>query len=113
MRKIPDMFVGRWRILRSHVWGQSALDLVTAACIEVEADRTGRLQFIGIDADADFRVESRNGRSILEFSWEGSEEGDRTCGRGWATLEGAELHGRLYVHRGEESAFVARPEAEE
>jgi hypothetical protein len=33
---------------------------------------------------------------------------DPCTGRGWATLEGDELHGMIFFHQGDESGFVAR-----
>ena len=51
-----------------------------------------------------------DGKDAVEFSWEGEEEFDRCSGRGWAYLESNELRGMLYIHRGDESAFVAKRE---
>ncbi len=37
--------------------------------------------------------------SARAFSWDGSDECDRPCGRGWATLEeDGSLAGRIYLH---------------
>ena len=50
----------------------------------------------------------RDRQSAIEFSFDGSDEGDRINGRGWAVLENDALHGRFFIHHGDESSFVAR-----
>jgi hypothetical protein len=53
-------------------------------------------------------VTERNGKPAVEFSWEGMDEMDPCTGRGWAVLEGEELHGMIFFHQGDESSFVAK-----
>jgi len=36
------------------------------------------------------------------------DEMDPCTGRGWAVLQGDELHGMIFFHQGDESAFVAK-----
>jgi hypothetical protein len=36
------------------------------------------------------------------------DEMDPRTGRGWAVLQGDELHGIVFFHQGDESAFVGR-----
>jgi hypothetical protein len=36
------------------------------------------------------------------------DEMDPCTGRGWAVLEGDELHGMIFFHQGDESGFVAK-----
>ena len=55
----------------------------------------------------DCREVERDGRPGVEFSWEGNAEMDEVNGRGWAVLEGDQLHGMLFFHQGDESDFVA------
>ena len=44
----------------------------------------------------------------VEFSWQGSDEGDDTSGRGWAALNpDGTLEGHLFFHLGDDSAFRA------
>lgn len=66
------------------------------------------MSFVAIDAGLDYRVVQRDGRPAVEFSFEGSDEGDRISGRGWAVLEGDELQGRVFIHHGDDSSFAAR-----
>jgi len=68
----------------------------------------GEMSFIAVEAGLDYRVVERDGQPTIEFSFDGSDEGDRINGRGWAVLENDALHGRVFVHHGDESSFVAR-----
>ena len=57
--------------------------------------------------DIDYRVVEQDGKTGVEFSWDGNDEMDPAQGRGWAVLDGNEIEGRLFIHRGDESAFRA------
>ena len=39
---------------------------------------------------------------------EGNDEMDPASGRGWAVLDGDEIHGVIAIHHGDESEFVAK-----
>jgi hypothetical protein len=68
------------------------------------------MQFVAVQADLDYRLTERDGLPTVEFSWEG-DDGDRTCGRGWATVdERGRMDGRIYIHHGDDSSFVATRE---
>ncbi|HUK67848.1 MAG TPA: hypothetical protein VLW50_03675 [Streptosporangiaceae bacterium] len=58
--------------------------------------------------EPDCRDAGRDGTPGVEFSWQGSDEGDDVSGRGWAALnpEGT-LEGRINFHLGDDSAFRA------
>ncbi len=101
-------FVDRWRITWMEEWDQDYIDLVTAGHVTLGRDGTGEFQFGTVRGWVDYRVESRQGVEILEFSWEGENDNDPGCGRGWAVLNGNQLEGRLYIHMGDDSAFRAR-----
>ena len=68
----------------------------------------GLLMFGAIQTDIDCRVEIINGCERLDFTFNGIDEGDPICGRGWAELKGDQLMGRIYIHQGDDSGFVAR-----
>ena len=55
----------------------------------------------------DCRFSERDNSPFVEFSWEGESEMDPVCGRGWARLQDAQLKGQIYIHNGDDSAFVA------
>jgi hypothetical protein len=100
-------FIGRWRVLEMDLWDRDALDLVAPAFIEFSPDHTGEFGFIAVTGWIDWRG-AGTGRSGIEFSWEGTDEGDQVSGRGWAELhDDRVLHGHLYFHLGDDSSFRA------
>lgn len=101
-------FLGRWRITATELWSAEDLDLLGPAHLTLERNGLGDMRVIAIEAGLDYRVVQREGRPGIEFSFDGSDEGDRTNGRGWAVFEGDELHGRLFIHHGDDSGFTAR-----
>ena len=111
MAKAPAVaraFTGRWRIIETDTWDNDFLDLVEEACITFEGDQSGEIVFGALIGFLDVRYGSRDGSASAEFSWEGKDEMDTACGRGWATLGTAgRLVGHFYIHNGDHSAFVA------
>jgi hypothetical protein len=100
--------VGWWRIVEMELWDADAIDLVGPAFIEFGEDLSGQFGFIVVDGWMDCRVVERSGRPGVEFSWDGSDEGDEVSGRGWAAVadDGA-LEGRIFFHGGDDSGFRA------
>ncbi len=101
-------FLGQWRIVAMELWAADDLDLLGPAHLTLEGDGLGRLGFLAIEADLDYRVGKRDADPAVEFSFEGSDEGDRISGRGWAILAGDELRGRIFIHHGDDSGLTAR-----
>jgi hypothetical protein len=77
---------GRWRITEMDNWDQEAIDLVQPGFIEFGEDGLGSLGFIVVTGGLDCRDADRDGQPGVEFSWQGSDEGDDASGRGWAAL---------------------------
>jgi len=101
--------VGRWRITGMELWDQEALDLVEPAFIRIDPSGTGLLGFIAVLGTVDCRLERVDGVDVVEFSWEGDDEGSAVSGRGRASLsDDGEMQGRIYFHFGDDSWFVAR-----
>jgi hypothetical protein len=99
---------GRWRITTMELWETDAIDLVEPGFIEFNSDQTGRFGFIAVQGWMDCREGTRDGRSSVEFTWEGSDEGDQVTGRGWAVLtDDRTLNGRIFFHLGDDSSFQA------
>jgi len=90
------------------LWKSEDLDLLGPAQLTLERDGGGTMRVIAVDVGLDYRVVPRDGQPVIEFSLDGIDEGDRTTGRGWALLRGDELHGRIFFHHGDDSAFTAR-----
>jgi len=104
------MVVGRWRIVETGAWDQDALDLVVPAHITFDRRGQGEMQLIAIGASIDYRLENRSGVPVVEFSWSGFDEMDPTSGRAWASIEGDTMRGKLFIHQGDESSFIAERE---
>ena len=50
----------------------------------------------------------RDGHPAVEFSWDGSDEGDHASGRGWAALDDdGSLVGHIWFHMGDDSGYRA------
>ncbi len=103
-------FIGNWRIVEMELWDREALDLVAPAALTLKKDHQGQMSFIAVEAHIDYRVVVRDGLPAIEFSFQGSDEGDEVTGRAWAVLEGERLRGRLFFHQGDDSSFVAERE---
>jgi hypothetical protein len=89
------------------LWGRDVLDLDGPAQFTFESNLLGSFQMIAVRGWIDYRLTTTDDGPRVEFSWEGFDEGDPRCGRGWALVKGATLEGRLYFHNGDDSSFVA------
>ena len=81
VRKPPAGLLGRGRIIGMSGWDRDAIDLVEPGFIEFARDGTGRLGFIAVEGWLDCRTAERGGLPGVEFSWEGTAEGDHVSGR--------------------------------
>jgi hypothetical protein len=101
-------FLGWWRIVATELWASDDLDLAGQAHLTLERNGLGQMALLAIEAELDYRTCGRDGNPAVEFTFAGSDEGDRISGRGWAILEGDELRGRIFIHHGDDSGFTAR-----
>jgi hypothetical protein len=99
-------YLGRWRIDEMEQWDKDYIDLVVPGYILIEKEN-GYFQFGTVEGSIDCRIEKYGETERMEFSWEGSDENDPICGRGWAMTNGKKLHGKLYIHFGDDSWFKA------
>lgn len=85
MAKVPAFakaFAGRWRLVEMDTWDNDFLDV---------------------------RYGARDGAACAEFSWQGFDENDPACGRGWVTLGTAgRLVGHFFIHNGDDSRLRLR-----
>lgn len=90
------------------LWDLETIDLVGPAFIEFRPNGHGVFSFIAVEGQLDGRQVELDGRPAVEFTWEGTDEGDLVSGRGWA-VRGPDggLRGRLYFHLGDDSGFRA------
>lgn len=108
MKKTPNPYLGRWRILEMEQWDKDFIDLTGEGHITFQQEYSGELQFGAVECDLDCRIEKVRDKERIAFSFVGEDEGDEVTGRGWAVLEsGDRLRGRIYFHYGDQSGFLA------
>ncbi|MGH7812587.1 MAG: hypothetical protein ACREQI_01095 [Candidatus Binataceae bacterium] len=108
---MSNPFLGSWRIVEMELWERADIDLMGRGYIRFDRNGTGEFRFIAVQGGMDCRFAERDGRPIVEFSWNGYDEMDPACGRGWAKLDtDGKLRGRLFFHLGDDSAFTATRE---
>ena len=102
--------MGLWHIVSMDQWDEDYLNEEVQAYIEFKPNGMGDFQFGYVTGCIDWRPTTRDGSPAAEWTWEGGDKADGTplTGRGWAVLEGDELHGMIIIHEGEESEFVAK-----
>jgi len=99
-------FAGRRRIAEMDQWEE--IDLLEPAHITFTGKDGGELVFGAVEAELDVHYGSRDGSACAEFSWEGFDDGTPVNGRGWAALGTAGgLVGHIFIHKGDDSGFVA------
>lgn len=106
--KSTSPFEGRWRITSMDMWGQDFVDAEVEGYFQFEANGRGQFQFGYVSGDMDYETSDRGGKPWAEWTWDGNDEMDPASGRGWALLDGDELHGLIAIHHGDKSAFVAK-----
>jgi hypothetical protein len=114
MARVPAFakaFAGRWRIVEMDTWDNDFLNLVKEAHLTFKGAAGGaaggEIAFGARKGFLDVRYGARDGSAYAEFSWEGRDENDPACGRGWAAIGTADrLVGHFYIHDGDDSGFV-------
>jgi hypothetical protein len=97
-------FIGKWRITSMDLWSQDMVDMNELGCLEFYENNQGRIVFCAVEAWMDVRVSHRIPE--MEFSWEGTDAGRSTCGRGKIEFETPFVgNGILFIHNGDESNF--------
>ena len=112
MKPMTSSWIGRWRLVETDLWSDDVIDLLEPAYIELRADRLGSFVVGALQADLDYRVGERDGHAIIEFSWEGDDDGHPASGRGSAQLDAARaIQVKLFIHHGDDVAMVGQPVA--
>src|SRR5215469_18076915 len=105
---VAKAFRRKWWIIEMKTWPAEFRDLIEPAHITFLGRGTGEMTFCALHAWLDTRYSLREGKPYAEFSWQGEDDGEPTCGRGWAILEVPErIAGSVFIHLGDESTFVA------
>ena len=107
LARFAKAFAGRWRIVEMDNWDSDFLDLVEEAHLTLEGKSDGEIAFGALKGFLDVRYGARDGSACAEFSWEGHDENDPACGRGWVIIGAAgRLVGHFYIHNADDSGFV-------
>jgi hypothetical protein len=99
-------FGGPWRIVWMSGWDQDYVHMEVPGHITFKNGWTGSFEFGLVQGQKDCRIEGRQNPRI-DFTWHGFDEDDELTGRGHAEIVDGELHGHLYFHIGDDSAFRA------
>ena len=101
--KANNPFVGLWHIVSMSAWDEDYLNEEVKAYIKFDARKGGEFHFGYVHGFMDCRLTTRDGEPAIEWTWEGNDEMESAQGRGWAVIKGAELHGMIFFHQGDES----------
>lgn len=92
------------------MWAQDYVDLIEPGYFEFTADNLGQFVFGAVHGWIDVRVSMR--KPFLEYSWQGTSEGDDYYGRGWFEFPTPNKgEGKLFIHCGDESGITIEREA--
>ncbi|MBX3159202.1 MAG: hypothetical protein KF773_24755 [Deltaproteobacteria bacterium] len=107
-RTTAAAFSGTWRITETELWDTDALDMMQPAFIRFDDEMVGSFGMIVISAEIDCRFGVRDGKPLVEFTFSGDDDGHPCTGRGWGVIDAdGKLRGRIYIHLGDDSEFVA------
>lgn len=103
----PPALLGRWVIESMDMWSADDINLVEEGHVTFTKSG-GEMAFICVSLWLDCNAKGDSG-SAVEFTFEGSDEGDEVSGRGHARISGKDrIKGSIRFHMGDESGFVAR-----
>ena len=101
--------LGRWRIVEMSTWDTDYIDMASPGLVAFKKSGEGHLHFGCVDVELDWRIEA--GSEKVEFTFTGFDEGSEVSGRGWAEVQKSRMTGKIFLHLGDESEFVARKAA--
>jgi hypothetical protein len=106
--KTKERIIGHWLIDSMETWGREVIDAEVRGYFQFGDKRFGTFQFAFVKGAIDYRIGERDGKPVVEFSWDGQDEMDSARGRGWFVFEGEDLKGMFYIHFGDESGIVLK-----
>src|SRR4051794_18759913 len=93
------------------MYGATTCSILPRGSHSFEGTSGGEIAFVAVKGFLDVRYVSRNGATCAEFSWQGFDDADETCGRGWATIgTDGRLLGHIFIHQGDDSGFTCERE---
>jgi hypothetical protein len=106
-REVATDLIGNWRIVEMDLWDLDAIELLGPSLLSVGGDGIGRFRVIAVEGHIDWKAEE-GPDSAVNFTWEGTDDGDPVSGRGWMRIDDdGSLRGRIYFHLGDNSGFRA------
>ena len=99
-RKSKTMdFIGTWHIYEMELWDKDYLNMEVQAYIKIGRDNCGDFQFGLVSGYIDGKVVDYRDGKRFEFTWEGNDECDPTCGSGWVRIKEENLlEGEFRIH---------------
>ncbi|NES83178.1 MAG: hypothetical protein F6K10_18205 [Moorea sp. SIO2B7] len=85
------------------LWDEDYIHAVAQAQIAFMEDQSGLIGFGYIEGSIDYRIEENK----IQFSWLGEDEQGDICGRGYAKIDGDKMEGKIFIHEGDKSTFIA------
>jgi hypothetical protein len=93
-------------------WEEDHVDTDGPAYFEIERRGLGSFAFGLVLGETDGRFAFDGESPVMEFSWEGRDEGEPVCGRGVARIDdNGVMRGTFFFHRADESGFRAMRES--
>jgi hypothetical protein len=106
-RKAENPFVGVWRIDSMSAWDYEFVNEESLAYIEFDDRLGGQFHFAYVHGFMGCRLGKRDGKQVVDWTWEGNDEMDPAQGRSWTVQAGTDLPGMIFFHQGNDSEFVA------
>ena len=99
------LLIGKWRIVEADLWDGDYLDLVEPAYISFQKHGHGEVAFGAMQAGLDLEY----ARSLVFFTWAGTDEMDEVNGSGCAELnDDGTLSIEFSYHLSDEAELKAR-----
>jgi len=87
MAKTPSI-LGLWRITHMDEWDQDFVDEEVEGFIRLDQGGRGEFQFGYVHGWIDHEPAEREGKTGVEWSWDGNDEMESASGRDWAVSAG-------------------------
>jgi hypothetical protein len=104
---VKKKFVGSWRITELQGYDADYIDLCGPAKLKITTRGGGHINFGAVGAEIDCKMDDLDER-VVRFSFEGGDEGDPICGRGYCLVDGDQMVGRIFRHFSDEFGFKAK-----
>jgi hypothetical protein len=99
--------IGCWRIVEADIWDRDHLDLCGPATITIGVEGSGEIAFGAMEAG----LEIAYGRTSIDFTWIGFDEGDDVSGDGSAELlDDGSIEIEFAYRNGDEALLKAKRE---